>query len=531
MKRLLPNTKLIVCLALSLIISILLWLGQQQSDLILAQHSPIRNPVVGDIIMYAHKPPVPPTPTATRIPDTRPPDTTLKIEGAENGNGWYRTPVTLTFETVDDWVGMGLTWYKFSHETNWQDYEYYYPPIVVNTEGMQTLQFYSEDNNFNTELTQLVTLNIDLTPPTATHTIDGVYIPNGWYGSPVTLDLTGQDNLSGVDHYEINLNDGKGWQPVTSTPTISVTGHYTLAHRTTDKAGNVSPEEIITLDVDLTPPTTTHTLTGTQTGSWYTSPVTATLTAVDVGAGVFQILYRLDGGPAWWIYGGPFVIDTDGSHTLEYYATDRANNIESQHTVTFNIDQTPPASAFPTITGIKGHNDWYTSPITITLSATDTMGTLERIEYNWQHSGWLTYTTPLTTNEEGRHPLAYRAIDATGHIEAAQVYTALVDLHPPQITITPLSVLTLTHLALADIYTATDNMSGLDSLSATLNGMAVQPNQGLPLGTSTLIVTAVDQSGWQSTASQMIVVEGRRVYLPLILKSPLPPCFFPPFCW
>ena len=91
--------------------------------------------------------------------------------------------------------------------------------------------------------------------------------------------------------------------------------------------------------MDTTPPTTTHTISSTHFDDGrYTLPVTISLTATDIGAGVFQILYRLDGGPAWWIYGGPFEVNTRGNHTLEYYATDRANNIEPKHTVTFNVE-------------------------------------------------------------------------------------------------------------------------------------------------------------------------------------------------
>ncbi len=509
-------------LLISIIVCALLWSGEQLDNLSFAQ-SPIPTMTVISDEVDIVNPPRPPTATPTRIPDDEPPVTTLVVADTPNSQNWYSDPISLTFTATDNWVGLGLTWHRLAGETDWQIYEYYYPPVVI-SEGQHTLYYYSEDDNNNLEPPRTTPLNIDLTAPTATHTLDGLYIPNGWYGSPVTVDLIGQDNLSGIDHHEINLHDGHGWQTVTATPVFSDTGHYTFTYRAIDAAGNVSAEEIITLDVDTTPPTTTHTISGTQAANgWYTSPVTITLTATDIGAGVFQILYRMDGGPAWWIYGGPFVVDSDGNHTLEYYATDRANNIETKHTVTFNIDQTPPVSAYPAITGIQGNNDWYVSPLTITLAATDTQGALARIEYDWRQSSWLTYTAPITLYNEGSYPLAYRAVDNSGHVEPTQWYTAQVDLSRPHLTMTTPPPLTLTHVILTDLYTATDEVSGLDSLTITLNGQTATTTPTLPLGTNTLTITATDKSGWHSTANQTIIVKGRQIYLPLILKPSPPP--------
>ena len=315
--------------------------------------------------------PYSPLPTPTPIPDYAPPSTSLQLAGQQIGHDWYRSPVTLTFNVTDDLTGLGVTAYKLDGAAEWSEREHYHPPLVVNGEGRHRLEYRSIDKLFNTEAVKAATINIDLTAPTASHTLDGVYIPNGWYGSPVTVNLAGQDNLSGIAHYEVNLN-GSGWLPTTAPPLISVTGRHTLTYRAVDRAGNVSMEEIITLNVDTTPSTTTHVFSGNlASNGWYTSPVTVTLVSTDTGAGHHQTLYRLDNDPDWRIYGDPFVVNTDGHHSLKYYATDRANNTEATHIINFDLDLTPPASAYPAVGGAAGANGWYVSPITISLTAID----------------------------------------------------------------------------------------------------------------------------------------------------------------
>jgi hypothetical protein len=57
--------------------------------------------------------------------------------------------------------------------------------------------------------------------------------------TPTTLNLIGQDNLSGIDYYEVNLDDS-GWLTSTEAYTLTVTGLHTVTYRATDLAGNVS---------------------------------------------------------------------------------------------------------------------------------------------------------------------------------------------------------------------------------------------------------------------------------------------------
>jgi len=98
---------------------------------------------------------------------------------------------------------------------------------------------------------------------------------------------------------------------------------------------------------DTSAPSTAITLAG-QIGpaGWYTTKVTATITATDVGAGMGWIHYILDGKET--VVEGDlaaFTISANGPHNIEYWGVDKVGNEEYPHhfVPTFYIDVgTPP---------------------------------------------------------------------------------------------------------------------------------------------------------------------------------------------
>jgi len=177
--------------------------------------------------------PEPPTPTPTRVPDDEPPVTTALINGEPINSDWHTTPITLTFEATDNLIGLGITWYKFEGETNWNRYEWSYPPILISDEENKRLFYQSEDNNYNTELIQTATLKIDLTPPTVTLPID---IANG-YTRCDAIPYMVSDSLGTT--VITNTLDG---QPITQTVELFkvALGTHILAITATDEAGWVT---------------------------------------------------------------------------------------------------------------------------------------------------------------------------------------------------------------------------------------------------------------------------------------------------
>lgn len=93
---------------------------------------------------------------------------------------------------------------------------------------------------------------------------------------------------------------------------------------------------------DTVPPTTTALLNGSPpVSTTYTSPVSISLDATDTLSGVAGTFYWLDCTPPFCLarrYSGPFTVSANGTHTLKFWSTDVAGNIEPLKTVTFTVD-------------------------------------------------------------------------------------------------------------------------------------------------------------------------------------------------
>ncbi len=183
------------------------------------------------------------TPTPTQIPDDTPPQTYIAVYGTKTEHDWYSSPLTVSFITLDDMSGLGITEYQLDGNSTWLQQLYYYPPLIVSDEGYHSINYRSTDKLLNVEQTQTTTLNIDLTPPTATHTLDGSLGTEGDYTSSVIITMTGEDTLSGLDYVETNLNNG-GWLQGGAV-TVNQAGSHTLTYRAVDLAGNISPIQTV----------------------------------------------------------------------------------------------------------------------------------------------------------------------------------------------------------------------------------------------------------------------------------------------
>jgi hypothetical protein len=181
---------------------------------------------------------------------------------------------------------------------------------------------------------------------------------------------------------------------------------------------------------DTTAPVTTSTLAGTLgTGGWYTSPVQVTLAATDATSGVASTSYTIDGGAAK-TYGGTFTVIGDGTHTLTYFSTDKAGNIESTHTTTFKIDATAPMTT-ATLAGTLGNAGWYKGPVHVTLAATDATSGVASTSYRIDSGAVLAYTGVFTVTGDGTHTVTFFSTDHAGNVEHTETATVKIDTVPP----------------------------------------------------------------------------------------------------
>jgi hypothetical protein len=179
-----------------------------------------------------------------------------------------------------------------------------------------------------------------------------------WFDYDYSLVL-GEDRA----YLEFSTNGGGLWiTPVAFSGTAAGTYQYDMTsfvggnvlirwRIVTDDQSQYVPEwfhvenVLITGQVDLNPPVTTATLSGTMIHNYYSSAVIFKATATDDLSGVAATYYKLDGG-SQQTYSAQVSIGT-GTHYVEYWSVDNAGNIEvHKFTPTFVVD----AGTGPTVT-------------------------------------------------------------------------------------------------------------------------------------------------------------------------------------
>jgi hypothetical protein len=129
----------------------------------------------------------------------------------------------------------------------------------------------------------------------------------------------------------------------------------------------------------------------------------------------------------------PLRVDEDGNGTPDIILPPKLNDVVSYTPVI--LDTTTPTTTAST-TGTRGTNSWYTSNVSVTLSATDTQSGVASTSYSMNGGVWTRYTAPLSITTEGTSTILYRSIDKAGNTEATSSLTIKVDKTAPEASTT-----------------------------------------------------------------------------------------------
>lgn len=111
------------------------------------------------------------------------------------------------------------------------------------------------------------------------------------------------------------------------------------------------------------------------------------------------------------------------------------------------------------------------------LSAEDYESTLKEIQYSVDGAEIRVYREPISFTTEGRHIIAYRAIDLTGNISNEKIYSVIVDGTPPEGIATVEGSVYMKNREVyitresAIILWAEDDLSGVDNIYVRLDDM------------------------------------------------------------
>src|SRR2546425_703277 len=244
---------------------------------------------------------------------------------------------------------------------------------------------------------------------------------------------------------------------------------------------------------DIAPPVASASLSGTAgAANWYVSPVDVTLSATDDSSGVASIHFRTDGG-TWQLYSNPVTVQGDGSHAIDYYATDLAGNNETARTSTFQIDTVGPVSSAQ-VSGTLANDGSYLSSVSVTLTSSDATSGVQSEQYRIDGGPWRTYSAPFTLGGNGPPLLAYFAPDVAGNSEVVRGQSIWItsDFHP-----LPVSILTST---------GTAGAAGWYVSAVTVTITATSGS-----GSAVSIAYRLDGNGWATYAMPIVLRDGRHV--------------------
>ncbi|WP_203884744.1 PQQ-dependent sugar dehydrogenase [Planotetraspora kaengkrachanensis] len=169
-------------------------------------------------------------------------------------------------------------------------------------------------------------------------------------------------------------------------------------------------------------------------------------------------------------------------------------------------DTTPPAvTATPNPAQPNGANGWYTGDVTLTVSATDNVAVASR-QYSLNNGAtWSNASNPVTLSAEGVHEVRYRATDTGGNVSPVGSLTVRIDKTAPTLDVSGVEAKAYGDSAsVTPVFSAADATSGVDTVTATIDGGQVVTGRPvalwrLTLGEHSLSVTTKDKAGRTTT--------------------------------
>lgn len=370
--------------------------------------------------------------------DQTPPTVVVTPDRLPNATGWYTASVTLNFVANDTPSQQAQVYFRLDGGP-WQSGT----QLEVSANGDHEIEYYAQDAAGNRSALASTHIKLDTVPPTTAYRVQGSQGQNGWYVTPVTVELIPADATSGVTATYYRINEGS-WQTGTQFQ-ISGDGHYVVSFYSIDAAGNVELSYPVTVRIDTVAPATPSSL-GVTPDSWSRinrfSVQWANPTDLSGIAGVYYILNQEPTAPTEGSF-VPFTnrldgltVPGEGVHRLYLWLRDSAGNADHRNRALaplLRYDATPPTTT-AVLQGQPGTNGWYRGPVTVTLNAADAHSGVARLLYRVNDGEWATAAGPSAVVEITRadkHVVAFTSEDVAGNSEAVQHITVRIDDSPP----------------------------------------------------------------------------------------------------
>ncbi len=406
--------------------------------------------------------------------DRTPPVSTILVTGPEGEKGWLTGEAEVNLSAMDD-----LAIDHIEYQINDGDWQAYSGNISLDIDGVYILKYRSSDILGNIEEGNEAIIKIDAGYPSTEYTISGEMGEGDWYTSPISLNLTAEDETSGVDMTYYNL-DGGDWSIYTKKIIIDDSGNYSFGFYSIDTAGNTGEIMVINFSMDNDIPLVETNISGEKgENGWFLSNVSVTMSGFDETSGVSNISYGVNDG-TWKYYSEMFGIDTEGENRIDYKVEDRAGNIAEFTSETVLIDTGAPNSNLE-MQGDLGNNDWFITETVVDIRGKDEVSGFYKIEIRLDGGEWENYQSNMVIDDSGYHLIEYRSIDIAGNTEEKRNVSFRIDIVPPAISeLVGAEIVNDTGNSLSISWTAADRESGVLNHSISIDG-----SRFIELGTNT----------------------------------------------
>jgi hypothetical protein len=372
---------------------------------------------------YWEREDVPQTETNTYPPAT----ITGSIQNCTLRNGWCITPPQLSLTGVEPVAGHSII--AIEGTLNGQPFACTNSTCSVPlSQGNNDFTYWALSSFLDSSEMGTFTAKVDSLLPNINASLSGTTGLNGWYLGPVTLNSSAADATSGLASFTCT-RDGSALGSCNNI-TVSGDGPHTTVLTARDNAGHTRTLTQNT-SIDSQNPMLNASLNGTLgSNNWYTNAdLNVSASDPTPGSGLSVIQYNFDGG-GWSAFPASGTLElTDGQHTVNVRAVDKAGRTVSSST-SFSLDTAAPDASLEA-TGMLGLNNWYVTDPALIASATDETSGLALLDFSIDNGGWTAYTA-LINLSDGVHNVSIWAEDQAGLVkEIDQTYQ--VDTRAPQI--------------------------------------------------------------------------------------------------
>jgi hypothetical protein len=167
------------------------------------------------------------------------PYTEISPSGTIGSGNWYMSSVTIVLTSSDNDTGIKNIMWRIDNGT-WFSYS---SPIAIGSQGLHSIEYYSQDKANNIETTRTFLFGIDKNPPSLIISLPSTKPTEG----NITIYWNGTDTIGGIDHYEISIDGGAYAILASSTNNLTMNlsaGNHTISIRAVDTASNVVQKNV-----------------------------------------------------------------------------------------------------------------------------------------------------------------------------------------------------------------------------------------------------------------------------------------------